>query len=54
MMFKLIVSAGVLLCSAPSAQAQTTIDASKITCAQFVQAAVGNPRVLAVLVERFL
>ena len=53
MMFKLIVSAGVLLCSAPSAQAQTTIDASKITCAQFVRAAVGNPRVLAAWLSGF-
>jgi HdeA/HdeB family len=53
MIFKLIVSAGVLLSSALSAQAQTTIDASKITCAQFVHHAVGNPRLLAAWLSGF-
>ena len=53
MIFKLIVSAGVLLSAALSAQAQTTIDASRITCAQFVHAAVGHPRVLAAWLSGF-
>ncbi len=53
MIFKLIVSAGVLLSSALSGQAQTTIDASKITCSQFVHHAVGNPRVLGAWLSGF-
>ena len=53
MQFKVIVSVGVLLSSVPSVQAQTTIDASRITCAQFVHAVVGNPRVLAAWLSGF-
>ena len=36
-----------------SAQAQVTIDASKITCDQFVHAKVGNPRTVAAWLSGF-
>ena len=52
-MLKFIVSVAALLSSVPSAQAQTTIDASKITCAQFVHSVVGNPRVVAAWLSGF-
>ena len=53
MIFKIIVSAVVLFSSALSAQAQTTIDASRITCAQFVHSVVGNPRTLGAWLSGF-
>ena len=44
----LAVSAlALIVCSVPSAQAQVTIDATKITCDQFVHSKVGAPRVTA-------
>ena len=50
----LAVSAlALILCSVPSAQAQVTIDATKITCDQFVHAKVGAPRVTAAWLSGF-
>ena len=44
----------VLLSSLPAhAQAQMTIDASKITCEQFVHSKVGNPRTVAAWLSGF-
>jgi acid stress chaperone HdeB len=44
----------VLLSSAPAyAQAQIVIDASKITCEQFVHSKVGNPRTVAAWLSGF-
>ena len=53
MRFKFIVSIGVLLSSVLPVQGQTTIDASKITCAQFVHSVVGNPRTLGAWLSGF-
>jgi acid stress chaperone HdeB len=51
---KLIVSALALaLFSVSSAQAQTTIDVSKITCGQFVHSEVGPPRLVAAWLSGF-
>jgi acid stress chaperone HdeB len=50
----LIVSAMTLtLCSVISAQAQVTIDATKITCDQFVHSKVGVPRTTAAWLSGF-
>ena len=50
----LVVSAlALILCSVPSAQAQVTIDATKITCDQFVHSKVGTPRVTAAWLSGF-
>ena len=50
----LTVSAlALILCSVPSAQAQVTIDATKITCDQFVHSKVGAPRVTAAWLSGF-
>lgn len=41
---------GLIACfcsQAPIAQAQMTLDVSRITCAQYVQSKVGNPRSIA-------
>jgi acid stress chaperone HdeB len=47
MRFKLIVPGLVLaIASVSSAQAQVTLDASKVTCDQFVHSKVGSPRVV--------
>ena len=43
----------LILCSVPSAQAQVTIDATKITCDQFVHSKVGAPRVTAAWLSGF-
>jgi hypothetical protein len=44
----------VMLSSLPArAQAQITIDASKITCDQFVHSKVGNPRTVAAWLSGF-
>ena len=43
----------LILCSVPSAQAQVTIDATKITCDQFVHSKVGTPRVTAAWLSGF-
>ena len=49
-----VVSAlALILCSVPSAQAQVTIDATKITCDQFVHSKVGTPRVTAAWLSGF-
>ena len=53
MLFKLVMSAGILFYSVASSQAQTTIDVSRITCAQFVQSAVGPPRLVAAWLSGF-
>jgi acid stress chaperone HdeB len=50
----LTVSAITLtLCSLQSAQAQVTIDATKITCDQFVHSKVGAPRTTAAWLSGF-
>ena len=43
----------LILCSVPSAQAQVTIDATKITCDQFVHSKVGAPRTTAAWLSGF-
>ena len=43
----------LILCSVPSAQAQVTIDATKITCDQFVHSKVGTPRITAAWLSGF-
>ena len=49
-----VVSAlALILCSVPSAQAQVTIDATKITCDQFVHSKVGTPRTTAAWLSGF-
>jgi acid stress chaperone HdeB len=51
---KLVVSGFILaLFSFPSAQAQVTMDASKITCDQFVHGKAGTPRVVAAWLSGF-
>jgi hypothetical protein len=48
MYLNFIVSGLVIaLCSVSSAQAQVTIDASKITCDQYVHSKVASPRLIA-------
>jgi acid stress chaperone HdeB len=54
MRFILIMSGLVLgVVSISPAQAQITIDASKITCDQFVHSKVGSPRVIAAWLSGF-
>ena len=43
----------LILCSVQSVQAQVTIDATKITCDQFVHSKVGAPRVTAAWLSGF-
>jgi hypothetical protein len=43
----------LIVCSLPSAQAQVTIDATKITCDQFVHSKVGVPRTTAAWLSGF-
>src|SRR5947209_2814538 len=42
-----------IVCSLPSAQAQVTIDATKITCDQFVHSKIGSPRTVAAWLSGF-
>jgi hypothetical protein len=50
----LAVSAlALIVCWLPSAQAQVTIDATKITCDQFVHSKVGAPRTTAAWLSGF-
>jgi len=52
--FTILGTLVVLLSSLPAqAQAQITIDASKITCDQFVHSKVGNPRTVAAWLSGF-
>ena len=52
--FTILGSLVVLLSSLPAhAQATLTIDASKITCDQFVHSKVGNPRTVAAWLSGF-
>ena len=44
---------GLVLCAVPLAQAQVTIDATKITCDQFVHSKVGALRVTAAWLSGF-
>jgi acid stress chaperone HdeB len=54
MLLKFIMSGLVLaMSSISSAQAQITIDASKITCDQFVHSKVGNPRMIGAWLSGF-
>src|SRR3954469_4149342 len=54
MRFKLIISGLVLaIASVSSAQAQVTLDASKVTCDQFVHSKVGSPRVIGAWLSGF-
>ena len=49
-----IIATAVMLTAAPSrSYAQVTIDASKITCDQFVHGKVGEPRVVAAWLSGF-
>jgi acid stress chaperone HdeB len=43
----------LLVCSALSVEAQMSIDASKITCDQFVHSNIGTPRVTAAWLSGF-
>ena len=49
------VASGLILalCSVSIVQAQSTIDASKITCDQFVHSKIGNPRTIAAWLSGF-
>ena len=49
------VASGLILalCSASIVQAQSTIDASKITCDQFIHSKIGNPRTIAAWLSGF-
>ena len=49
------VTSGLILalCSVSIVQAQSTIDASKITCDQFVHSKIGNPRTIAAWLSGF-
>ena len=49
------VASGLILalCSVSIVQAQSTIDASKITCDQFIHSKIGNPRTIAAWLSGF-
>ena len=47
------VTAVLLIAAPPRSHAQVTIDASKITCDQFVHGKVGEPRVVAAWLSGF-
>lgn len=47
MQYKLIVIGVLAFASAPSAQAQISLDVSKVTCDQYVHNKAGNTRTLA-------
>ena len=53
MYLKALAAGLVLAVSAWASQAQITVDISKVTCAQFVHAELGNPRTLAVWLSGF-
>lgn len=50
-LFLIALLLGVLM--APKAQAQVTVDVSKITCDQFLQHKITNPRFLAIWLSGF-
>ena len=54
-MLKIFILSGVVIAisSVSSAQAQITIDASKITCDQFVHSKVGTPRMIGAWLSGF-
>ena len=53
MRFQLFVSGFLAIFSVSSAQAQVTIDASKVTCDQFVHSKVGSPRIIGAWLSGF-
>ncbi len=53
MNLKFVAAVILALCPASIARAQSTIDASKITCDQFVHAKIGNPRTTAAWLSGF-
>ena len=53
MYLKALASGLVLAISAWSAQAQITVDVSKVTCGQFVHAELGTPRMVALWFSGF-